>query len=797
MGYLPVGFKTAVFLSKKEKSRVKRFELRDALTQEVVYASKASTPYGGYAAFKETFRLDFSEFEEPGAYYITAGGSRSPVFVIAPDVYEGAADFLLKYMRQQRCGYNPYLKDSCHVHDGYMIYHPSNDSARIDVSGGWHDASDYLQYVTTSANAVFQMLLAYQHYPEVFGDQYDALGHPGSNGIPDILDEAKWGLDWLVRMNPEPGVLFNQIADDRDHAGFRLPTEDTISYGKGLERPVYFINGKPQGLYRYQNRTTGVSSTAGKYASAFALGSQVLARHYPRFSQLIRSKAVAAYEFGRSDTGACQTAPCGAPYFYEEDNWTDDMELAATQLFRLTGETKYLYEAAEFGRNEPKTPWMGADTARHYQWYPFFNAGHYFLASQTEDPHLADTFANFYRTGLEAVRKRGENNPFLNGIPFIWCSNNLTTALLSQSTLYRRTSGDTGFLAMEASLRDWLLGCNPWGTSMVVGLPASGDSPSDPHSAFTVLHNYPIDGGLVDGPVYGSIFASLKGIHLSRGDEYAPFQSDLVVYHDDYGDYSTNEPTMDGTACLTYYFASLASRGQEQASEHGVDTTLGAITRMDSTEKSIYLIFSAHELAEGGSTIREDLAAHKVPASFFFTGNFYRNRTNRQLIRRLKQDGHYLGAHSDQHLLYASWHARDSTLVPRETFLADLRDNYRAMEKFGIRKSEAPYFLPPYEWYNREIAAWTREAGLRLINYTAGTGTARDYTWPEMGQMYTDSQTILDDLLKVEYDSGLNGYIVLIHLGTDPRRTDKFYSRLNGLITTLKDKGYQFKRFNK
>src|SRR5690606_41093875 len=93
------------------------------------------------------------------------------------------------------------------------------------------------------------------------------------------------------------------------------------------------------------------------------------------------------------------------PYFYEEDNWTDDMELAATQLFRLTGETKYLYEAAEFGRNEPKTPWMGADTARHYQWYPFFNAGHYFLASQTEDPHLADTFANFYRTGLEADRK--------------------------------------------------------------------------------------------------------------------------------------------------------------------------------------------------------------------------------------------------------------------------------------------------------------------------------------------------------------------------------------------------------
>ena len=85
------------------------------------------------------------------------------------------------------------------------------------------------------------MLFAYQQNPGAFGDQYDANGLPGSNGIPDVLDEAKWGLDWLVRLNPDKDTFFNQIADDRDHASFRLPTTDPVDYGwgSGKERPVY------------------------------------------------------------------------------------------------------------------------------------------------------------------------------------------------------------------------------------------------------------------------------------------------------------------------------------------------------------------------------------------------------------------------------------------------------------------------------------------------------------------------------------------------------------------------------
>ena len=562
LGYLPKEIKAAVLLSKEEISP-ELFTIHDALTDELVYKSEKINSFGSYGAFKSTFRLNFSEFEEEGAYYVKLNSVRSPNFRIANDVYNGTADYLLRYMRQQRCGYNPTLKDSCHTSDGFIIYHPILDSTHIDVVGGWHDASDYLQYVTTSANAVFQMLFAYQMNPNSFSDDFDKDGNQRSNGIPDILDEAKWGLDWLIKMNPEKNIMFNQIADDRDHRGFRLPNEDTISYGKGLERPVYYCTGEPQGVFKYKNRSNGIASTAGKFASAFSLGAQLFENYFPDYSKLLVQKSYEAYEFGRQFPGVCQTAPCLSPYFYEEDNWTDDMQLAASVLFTATKTNAYLEDAILYGNKEPTTPWMGADTAKHYQWYPFINLGHYYLASLPESIDQSK-FKNYLKEGIEIVYQRGKSNPFLFGIPFIWCSNNLVAALLTQCRLYQELTNDSTFAEMEASLRDWLFGCNPWGTSMIIGLPDNGDYPEDPHSAFTHLNNIRIDGGLVDGPVYTSIYQKLIGLKLYSDDEYAEFQSDIAVYHDDYGDYSTNEPTMDGTASLTYYLSAMQKLGSEK-----------------------------------------------------------------------------------------------------------------------------------------------------------------------------------------------------------------------------------------
>jgi len=558
MGYRTNDIKIAVFLSKKEVS-LKAFRLVDETSGKSVLIKNDIKRSETMEPFKSCYRLSFTEFTGEGIYRIEAGNAVSPVFRIADNIYEGAADFLLTYMRQQRCGFNPYIKDSCHMRDGYVIYGGSADSSHIDVTGGWHDAADYLQYVATSANATYQMLFAYSMNPYSFGDSYLANGLPGKDSVPDVLNESRWGLDWLLKMNPAPGVMFNQIADDRDHIGFRFPNQDTANYGKGNERPVYRCTGMQQGLFKYKNRATGIASTAGKYASAFARGAEVYKSFDPKFSELLISKAKAAFNYGIENPGACQTAPGTAPYFYEEDNWADDMELAAIELYKITKDEKYLKLAVDFGRMEPVTPWIGADTANHYQWYPFVNMGHPVISSETGNKDFKDEFLKNMKEGLQRLQAKGEKNPFRIGVPFIWCSNNLVAAALTQADLYARISSDKSFAELEAAHRDWLFGCNPWGTSMIVGLPENGDYPENTHSSFVVKEGQ-VPGGLVDGPVYSTIFKNLKYIYLSQEDEYAQFQSRLAVYHDDYADYSTNECTMDGTACLIYYLSALRQK---------------------------------------------------------------------------------------------------------------------------------------------------------------------------------------------------------------------------------------------
>jgi endoglucanase len=565
MGYSPSGVKVAV-LGSKDVGKLRNFELVDAASGKVVLKSRTGKDFGEYGPFKASYRLDFTGFKSPGRYFLQAGDIRSPEFTIGEDAYKGAADFALRYMRQQRCGYNPFLKAACHPLDGYTVYGPMPEHTFIDVTGGWHDASDYLQYSATSANATYSLLAAYRDFPDVFGDDHVASGLEGKNGIVDVLDEAKWGLDWLLKMHPRDNWMFNQIADDRDHAGYRLPNLDSVDYGfgKGTGRPVYFITGEKQGLGKYKNNQTGAASTAGKFASAFALASQVYADRDNYMADVFRDKSLTAYNFGLNKPGAAQTASVLSPYIYAEDNWVDDMELGAAMIYQLTGEKKYMEQALKYSDEEKITPWMGADTAHHYQWYPFHNAGHFELAKAADAEGKAKLIS-YYKEGIEKVWQKSKDNAFYRGIPFIWCSNNLTTAFAIQCYQYRTLSGDDTYIQLEQAAFDWLFGLNPWGTSMVFGLPGHGDTPVDPHSSFTSLFGYPLDGGLVDGPVYGSIYSSLIGIQLHDEDEYEEFQSQLAVYHDDTGDYSTNEPTMDGTASLVYLLAAKESDSREGA----------------------------------------------------------------------------------------------------------------------------------------------------------------------------------------------------------------------------------------
>lgn len=249
---------------------------------------------------------------------------------------------------------------------------------------------------------------------------------------------------------------------------------------------------------------------------------------------------------------------------------------------------------------------------------------------------------------------------------------------------------------------------------------------------------------------------------------------------------------------LCAYFQATAQTGKSkldmQVPFKNTVIRYGGLERMDTTTKNIYLSFTGGDYNDGGWAIHRTLKKNKLKAHFFFTGGFYRNRENTRLVKKLIRKGHYLGAHSDQHLLYAAWENRDSLLVSKEEFTTDLLKNYQEMDAFGIPKEDALFFMPPYEWYNQQISDWTKEMGLILINFSPGTRSNADYTTPDMGERYISSDRIYRSIMDYEQNSsnGLNGFILLIHIGTHPSRTDKFYFQLPQLLEELKQKGYSF-----
>jgi hypothetical protein len=557
-GYAPGDPKRVVLFS--ETPLKGRYEVRDSGGRLVLGGRLPPALGVGWGRFPAHHELSLDAIRVPGTYAVRVGRTQVGSVAVSPDAHRGLAASLLEFLRQQRCGYNPFLDVVCHAFDGRSAYGPGPAGSWVDARGGWHDAGDQLKYLLTTSNATAQLLLAHRLAPGLFPDAFDELGRPGGNGRSDVLDEARWGLEWMLRLHPAPGELYHQVADDRDHIGWKLPHEETSDYGwgKGSYRVVYFADGRPQGLGQYPSASTGVANLAGRYAAAMALAWQAW-KDDPRerpFAERCRQAGVEVYALGRQREGVQQGNSYGAPYRYGEETWADDMEWGAAALFEATGEKRYLDDAVRYAGLVGATSAVGRDTAAHYQYYPFMNAGHHAL-SGVADENVRRDLARYYREGLEAAQRLAERNPYRIGVPFIWCSNNLVVALATQVALYERMTGDAAFRPLLFAQWDWLLGRNPWGVSMFTGLPEGGVSPRNPHLSLTHLTRRSVRGGLVDGPVYARIFESLKGVGLSGSDPFAPFQGE-AVYHDDVMDYSTNEPTMDGTASAVLLTALMA-----------------------------------------------------------------------------------------------------------------------------------------------------------------------------------------------------------------------------------------------
>lgn len=513
VGYRPEDPKVGFALTERDL-QTEGFEVRTTPGGRVVHRGTVGRDRGRHGRFAHVYELDLSPLREKGSYVLRLGASASPPFAVAPDAHAGLLSKSLDFFRVQRCGpTRPLGHGECHLEDGVARGGPG-DGASVRADGGWHDAGDYIKFLITSGYATHLMLATHARHPEAFPDD-------DANRIPDVLEEARVGIDWMSKLwDAGKGVLYYQVADASDHGTWRLPQQD-----RGA-RPVWAVE-PGQG-----------ANVAGKAAASLALAAVLWNdRGRPYFDGGRASAWLQAarqiYAYGKERPRVQKSNP---PDFYGERTFEDDMALAAIALFRATADESYLKEAREFAR--------AAGRAASFSWGDSHALAHYELARV--DPSYAAEAAQHLQASLEAARGFAEADPFRVGLARLhWGSAPVMAGVALQAFWYRDLTGDDRYLALGQAQWDYLLGANPWGVCFVSG--AGTTWPRFPHHQIADLTRRELTGFWDEGPVPLPVFAGRK-ITLGGPDAYAAFQSEGAVYHDDKEDYVTNEPTLTANA---------------------------------------------------------------------------------------------------------------------------------------------------------------------------------------------------------------------------------------------------------
>lgn len=320
LGFLPNARKTCVVRSKDID---KKFMLIDE-SDTVVYTGELTGPFDAQQSCEKVYRGDFSDFTTPGVYtVVVSNGDESFPFEIKDDVYDDLLKDTLLMLTRQRCGMElgeDLMKSAKHpsCHDKEAVIHGT--STYKEVNGGWHDAGDYGRYVSPGAMTVMDLFLAYEDYPKLWNR--DDLGIPESgNGIPDILDEAKYELDWMLKMqDSETGGVYHKVTC-RSFPGFVLPQ---------FEKDELVLSP--------------ISNTAtGDFAAIMAKASLVYADIDPSFCHraLEASKKAYLYLENHMESSGFKNPKGIVTGEYGDRVFKDEMYWAAVELLKVTGEQKY------------------------------------------------------------------------------------------------------------------------------------------------------------------------------------------------------------------------------------------------------------------------------------------------------------------------------------------------------------------------------------------------------------------------------------------------------------------------
>lgn len=278
--------------------------------------------------------FDFSSVKEIGKYYIATPDGVSYPFEIVEKPYAEVTNAMIKALYFQRCGMDleekyagPYTHKACHNIPAYLLTDP--DVIIEDVSGGWHDAGDYGKYITPANQTVFNMMYAYELFESGVSDE---LNIPESgNGIPDILNEAKYELDWMLKMQNAEGGVYHKVTTET-FAGNDMPDVDTEKWEIQCMSPVM------------------IPATAG-FAAAMAIAARVYKKFYPEWAETCLDASKRAFDYAIAnykDAVEFKNVPPCNTGGYGDGCCLDEVYWAAAELFRTTGEKFYEEKFEEF-----------------------------------------------------------------------------------------------------------------------------------------------------------------------------------------------------------------------------------------------------------------------------------------------------------------------------------------------------------------------------------------------------------------------------------------------------------------
>lgn len=442
IGYRPDDQKTVVVTAKEDE----KFKVVDAETQETMYVGAYGDVVYDKSAESNVRHGDFTEFKTPGRYKIISSPSgASYEFSIGSDIYEDSYKDIVQMLYKQRCGTDlsediagDFAHKACHLQEA-TVYGDTSGST-YDVSGGWHDAGDYGRYVVPGAKTVQDLFLAYEDYNQ----DADDLGIPESgNQIPDLLDEAKYELDWMLKMqNAENGGVYHKVT--------ALVFPETVLAVDETDEMVL--------------APISYAATAD-FVAVMAKASILYAEYDAEFAKTCLKAAKNAYAFleANPDMEGYKNPEEIVTGAYDDNLLKDETLWASAELYLATKDETYL-AAVKTAMQDKYQPGFGWASIGSYALYDL-------AKTEGVDADTAKSAKEAFLTNVDEQLTKCESEGFFTGLgmTYPWGSN-MTIANNGEAFLAAaRLTGDEKYLEYAQKMRDYIFGVNPTGYCYVTG----------------------------------------------------------------------------------------------------------------------------------------------------------------------------------------------------------------------------------------------------------------------------------------------------------------------------------------